>query len=132
MKTDIYDETFLARVYRTSAFLWAFLALAWLVVLSWPAAIGWTVGSAVSFGILRSLEITVRRYFVPGEEGAKYALARFSIGKLFIIIAILSIVIITGGKSFSLIVAFCAGLVLTQAVIFLKVLGMLICQYFNE
>lgn len=126
------DGSFLRRVYRTSVFLWAFGLLAAWSVAGLPAALGWTLGSGVSFGILWSLEWIVRRVIVPGSQGAKRDFARFSILKLVAVAAVLIGVVELGGKSFALIVAFCAGVVLTQAVIFLKVLGKLICNYSND
>lgn len=126
------DEAFINRVYRTSAFLWGFGVLVAWSIAGPMAAIGWTVGSGVSFGTLKSLDWVVRRAFVPGNLAARRDLARFSILKLVVLGGVLVGTVLLGGRSFALIVAFCAGVVLTQAVIFLKVVGMLICQYSND
>ncbi|MCE5314572.1 MAG: hypothetical protein ABFD49_08130 [Armatimonadota bacterium] len=140
------DDAFIKRVYRSSAFLWAFGLLVLLglwpyltakgVALSpkwgWLAGLGWTLGSAVSVATLWSLEWIVRRAFVPGNIQAKRNLGRFSLVKLVVIAIVLAVIAKLGGKSFALISAFCAGVVLTQAVIFLKVLGMLICEHSND
>ncbi len=140
------DEAFIKRVYASSAYLWAFgvlISLAiWQLLISrgleparyWGlmTALGWTMGSLMSVGTLWSLEWIVRRAFIPGNLGAKKNLFKFSLAKLVLIILFLALAVKLGGKSFSFIVAFCAGVVLTQAVIFLKVLGKLICEHFND
>lgn len=131
-KTEI-DEAFFGRVYRTSAFLWAFGLLVCFARFGWQAAAGWTVGSAVSVGILRSLEWSIRRFFVPDNPAAQGQLAKLSIVKLFVLLAVLAMVVLVGGKSFAFIGAFCIGILLTQAVICFKVLGMaLIRQSAND
>lgn len=128
VKTEI-DEAFFGRVYRTSAFLWAFGVLVCLAKLGWKAAAGWTVGSALSFGILRSLDWGIRRFFVPDNPGAQGQLGKLSIVKLFVLLAVLVGVVLLGGKSFAFIGAFCIGILLTQAVICFKVLGMALIRH---
>ena len=59
MKTTTIDEGFIGRVYRTSAALGAFLLLACLCFRAFHLAAGWVVGSALSFGITRSLEVVI-------------------------------------------------------------------------
>ena len=82
-KTTIeIDEHFIARVYRTSAWVWAIGLLAALSVGAFYFAIGWTVGSAMSVGILWSLDYIIRKTIVPGAEGARSSLAKFSVVKL--------------------------------------------------
>jgi hypothetical protein len=139
------DDAFIKRVYRTSISMWGFGALVWLglwQVLTargwtlspnwgWMAALGWTLGSAMSVGLLWSLERIIRRAFVPGNTEAKRNLGRFSLVKLVVVAAILAIIVIFGGRSFALVGAFCAGVALTQAVMFFKVVGMLICERFS-
>ncbi|MCL5104733.1 MAG: hypothetical protein M1133_11560 [Armatimonadetes bacterium] len=130
MKTKI-DKAFIKQVYRTSAFIWAFGVVVCLRLGRYDAAIGWTLGSAISMAVLRSLEVVVRASFVPGNERARGALAKFSIAKLLVVTVLLSGVVLLGGKNFTLIMGFVVGLVLTQAVIFLKVLGVLIIERLN-
>ena len=125
------DEGFLGRVYRTSAYVWAFVALLLLSLAGWPAAAGWTVGSALSLGVLRSLEVVIRRSFVPGVPNARGSLTKLSVVKLPLILLVLGLVVWLGRNSFAFIIAFCAGVVLTQTVIFLKVLGMLFVERLN-
>jgi len=120
------DEGFLGRVYRTSAVVWAIgTAISWGVA-GPAAAVGWTVGSALSMGVLRGFEWMARRSFVPGAHETRRDFARFSIVKLPIILLVLVGVVLIGGRSFEPIAAFCAGIILTQAVIVLKALGLVI------
>ncbi|MCX8052375.1 MAG: hypothetical protein N3B12_01075 [Armatimonadetes bacterium] len=127
METGI-DEGFLGRVYRTSAFLWAIGTLVSWNLGGLPAAAGWTVGSALSIGVLRGFEQLANRYFVPGSKYSRRDFARFSAAKLPIILLVLVGLVLIGGRSFEAIAAFCAGVILTQAVIVLKALGILIVR----
>ena len=127
METEI-DDGFLGRVYRTSAVLWAIgTAISWGLA-GLPAAVGWTVGSALSMGVLRGFEWMVRRSFVPGTPNAQRNFSRFHVAKLPIILVVIAGVVLIGGRSFELIAAFCAGIILTQAVIVLKALGLVIVR----
>lgn len=117
------DEGFIGRVYRTSAYVWLIGALAWWALLGVWAAAGWTVGSAVSVALVRSLEIVIRRYFVPGYTQARGALTRFSIIKLIAIAVVLTGVVWAGKYSVLFVVAFCVGALLAQSVIVLKVIA---------
>ena len=126
------DEAFIKRVYRTSVYVWLFVTLVLLSFRSLGGVAGWTLGSAVSMGTLWSLEWIVRRAFVPGNLNAKSALAKFSFLKIAAILPILGMAVWAGTYSVAYVFAFCAGVVLTQAVIFLKVLGMLISRHSND
>ena len=132
-KTEI-DEAFVARVYRTSAVVWAFGALAFASAWNWQSALGWTIGSAVSFGVLWSLSWVIRRVMVPGVDprSAKTALLKFSLLQIPGIVAVMAGMVLLGGRSFPLILGFFFGVVLTQGVIFLKVIGILICERIND
>ena len=145
MTTEI-DDAFITRVYRTSAYLWGFGVLVWmslwqgLMAKGWKlspdwgllAVLGWTLGSAMSVGTLWSLSWIIHRAFVPGNIAAKRNLGKFSLAKLVVVTLVLAVVVRFGGRSFALVGAFCAGVVLTQGVIFLKVIGMLICEHSND
>lgn len=125
MGTDL-DESFLARVYRTSAVLWA-VGVSVLGGLGREnIAIGWTVGSGTSIGLLRGIEWTVRRFFVPGRLVNNRDLVKILAIRLAVIVPFIGVIVLLGGRSFGFIVGFCAGLVLTQSVIVLKVLGVLL------
>jgi hypothetical protein len=120
------DEGFIGRVYRTSAVVWAVgVAVSWSLAGS-AAALGWTVGSALSMGVLRGFEWVARRSFVPGANNPRRDFTRFAIVKLPIILLVLTGFVLLGGRSFAAVAAFCAGVILTQAVIVLKALGLMI------
>ena len=120
------DEGFIRRTYRTSLVVWGTGVLIFLIRQWWYAAIGFTVGSAVSLGILASLERVIRRTVVPGATGVDKTLAKVGIVKLLIIVVVIIGVVIT--RRFDLILAFCAGVGLTQVVMFLKVIGLLLIE----
>lgn len=126
------DQEFISRVYRTSLCLWALGIVLCLILMSWMGAVGWTLGAATSVGLLKSLEWFVPKAFAPGGVRARGQLVRFSLAKLAVIVVILSGIVILGGRSFPLILGFSAGLLLTQATIFFKVLGKLICERTND
>jgi len=127
VKAEI-DDGFIGRVYVSSAYLWAFVALAVFALWGIVAAAGWTIGCALSVGILRSLEWVVKRNFVPGADKAKQEFAKFSLVKLALVVIILIGVVLAGGSNFGFVAAFCAGLLLAQVVIVAKVLGMLVAE----
>ena len=122
------DQGFIGRVYRTSAYVWAFGLMVGWSTSGYAAALGWTLGSAVSVGLLRGIEWFIGRTVVPGNARAKRLLVVVALLHWPMLIAALAAGIWFGRGSFPYIVAFCAGLVLTQAVIVLKVVGMLVNQ----
>lgn len=128
MKTTIIDEGFIGRVYKTSAVVGLFgLLIAWGAG-GVVAAVGWTAGALVSVGVLASLDRVVRRCFVPGEARAMKEFAKLSIVKLFVILAVLCLAVWIGKFSLKFLFAFCAGLMLVQAVMVLKTFGIIICE----
>lgn len=92
------------------------------------AAAGWTVGALVSTGILASLEWVIRRSFVPGATRARSTLAKFSLAKLPLVLLVLGLVVWLGRLSTAFLLAFCAGVLLTQTVITMKALGIALCE----
>jgi hypothetical protein len=126
----VTDEGFIRRTYRTSIIVWAIATVTLMAFRLWYETLGFTIGSAVSIGILMSLDTTIRRLFVPGSTGAVKKLFKVGFVKLLIIAAVLIGVIKIG--RFDLIVAFCAGVLLTQSVMFLKVIGALLAKRVAE
>jgi len=126
------DNGFLGRVYRTSAIVCAVGFLVWWATMGLYAALGWVAGSLVSLAVVRSLEIVIRWQFVPGNPRAGSALARFSVLKVLAALVILSLAVIAGRYGYEFIVAFCAGILLAQAVIILKVLGKALSSRLSE
>lgn len=126
------DEGFIGRVYRTSVYVWAFgLMVSWSIAGA-HAALGWTVGSAVSLGLLRGIEWFIRGTMRPGNERAGRAVVIVGLLHWPVLIGVLGVAIWLGRAHFLYIVAFCAGLALTGAVILLKVVGMLVNQRLNK
>ncbi len=111
------DAKYFSRVYAISAIVWGLGLLVLICAGSLRAAVGWTTGAALSMGVLRSLELVIRSSFVPGNRRAGATLARWSIVKLLAAGAVISLLVIAGGRDFALIGAFCAGIMLTQLVI---------------
>lgn len=131
VKTEI-DDAFIKRVYKTSAYVWGFVALVLLSFGQWWAIAGWSWGSILSAGTLWSLQYIIRRAFVPENIKAKTQLGKFSILKIAAVIPILLVAVWACKHSTAFIFAFFAGVLLTQTVIVLKVLGIAICQYSND
>jgi len=126
------DEGFIGRVYRTSGYVWVFGALvAWSAAGPY-AALGWTVGSAVSVGVLAAIELMVKRAARPGDARAGRKLMRIAALHWPVILAVLAAAIWLGERRISYVIAFCVGLGLAQAVIVLKAFGALILQYLNR
>lgn len=126
------DEAFLARVYRMSAVVWAFGLLVFWSILGWRAALGWTVGCAISMGLLAGVQWVVRSVVTPDNPRAKRMLTVIALLHWPVLIGVLAAAVLLARGHFSYIVAFCAGLILTQAVIVLKVVGMLVNQRLNK
>lgn len=103
--------------------LWLAGLAACVLVGSPQAAAGWTVGAAVSAGTLCSLEYAIRRGFVPGNPHAGKTLARLSIVKLVVAVAVISALLIGYGRNIAVVGAFCSGVVLTQLVIIAREVG---------
>ena len=127
METGI-DLRFISRVYPASVIVWAIgVAVSWRLG-GFAAAAGWTAGSALSMGVLWGFEWIARRSFAPGSPNAQRDFVRFCAVKLPIILLALVAVVLVGGRSFAAVAAFCAGVVLTQTVIVLKVLGLIVVK----
>lgn len=114
------DENYFRRVYRSSVIIWFICCpVAWWLG-GLPAVAGWTVGSGLSIGVMRSFEWMARRLFVPGATESNRDFTRFSILKLPVILAVVAALVLVGGRSLPAIVGFCAGVLLTQSVIVIK------------
>lgn len=122
------DEGFLGRVYRTSAYVWAFGALAIWSYFGLHAALGWTFGSAISVGLLFGIEWIVRKAVTPGNIRAKKVLTNVAALHWPIILAAMALAIWLSQRRVAYLVAFIAGLGLAQAVIVLKTLGAILVK----
>ena len=126
------DEGFLGRVYRTCVYVWAFGALAAWGYFGPHAALGWTFGSAISVGLLYAIEWIVRKTVTPGNLRAKKVLTTIAALHWPIILAIMALAVWLSGRRIAYLIAFSAGLGLTQAVIVLKTVGAMIVERTNK
>src|SRR5688572_16345681 len=62
----LLSNGYLRRVYRTTLWVWAVVATLLLVNQGLPAFLGLTMGTAISVGSLRLLELTVLLFLRPG------------------------------------------------------------------
>ena len=129
--TGTVDEAFIGRTYKTSIYLWVFGVFVCWAISGIYAIAGWTLGAAVSLGILRSLEVIVRKAFVPGAQKPKLELLKLGLVKIVGVLLVLALVVWIGKHSYSFVAGFCVGVALTQVVMFLKVVGMLVSQRLN-
>lgn len=126
------DEGFIRRVYITSGYVWAFGLLASWSVSGWRAALGWTVGSGLSIGLLRAIEWFVRSAVRAGHKPVRKQLLIVAIIHWPVLVGVLAGGLWLARGDFPYIVAYCVGLALTQLIIVLKVVGMLVNQYLNR
>ncbi len=126
------DEGFITRVYKTSAVVWAFGVLAAWSIAGWFAALGWTVGSAISVGLLAAIEWMVRRAVRPGNERAGKSLLKAAALHWPAILLILAAAVWLGGGKLVYLLAFVAGLGLVQMVMAAKALGIAINELINR
>jgi len=117
------EDRFLPGVYRTSAVLWLVVGVVLAGLRCWSGLIGWAIGSALSFGVVKSLEVVIRRSFVTGNVTAGRSLTRLSLVKLPVILIVLIGIATIGRRDFVVIGAFCAGAVLVQLAMVLNTLG---------
>jgi hypothetical protein len=83
---------------------------------SWRAALGWSIGSLISGGVVRGVEVAVRGAISPGSLDGKRVLARFTFVKMVAVCAAIVLVILTAGSDAQIIIGMCVGLLLVQAV----------------
>ena len=126
------DEGFLRRVYITSTMVWAFGALATWSFAGLHAALGWTLGSAISVGLLAGIEWIVRKAVTPGNLRAKKVLTNVALLHWPIVLAVMALAIWMSGRRIAYLVALIAGLGLAQAVIVLKTIGAMLVERLNK
>lgn len=124
------DSGFLKRVYRTSTAVWLFVLLWCAALRSTSAAIGVTIGFAISFGSLVLVERLVKALF-PSDPAQQ---SRRSVAKLLILAfvkyAIIGVVL-WGALRFGIAkpAGIAIGLGLPTAVIALKALGIVLTPH---
>lgn len=85
---------------------------------------GWTLGSVISGGVVRGVEVAVRAAIVPGMTDAKGRLARYTLLKMVAVAVAIVVVLLVAGSNVRVIFGMVAGLMLVQTIMLL--LGILI------
>jgi hypothetical protein len=118
------DTGFIGRVYRTSAAVWVF-ALLWCAALrSVPAAVGITIGFAISVGSLMVLERLVTALFSPEAVGQARRATRKLLAVAFVKYAVIGAILWGALRSgWASPAGLVIGIGLPQAVMFLKAVG---------
>lgn len=123
---ELYGEGYFPRVYRTSLVSFAVLALLVGGRWGWPGLIGLSYGAAISLGSLRAIEWAVRALFRPGVR----LNPRFLVALIVLKLPLLAVVLAGGAwlavHQFANPFALAGGVVLVQAVMFLKAVGSLL------
>jgi hypothetical protein len=121
-----FDLGFVRRVYRTSAIVYAIVALCVLAYAGVPAWLGLTAGVALALGSLRLIEWSVERFVaaVRGEQPAPRALLMLIAGAKYLLLGLAIAAVVWAAQLGVLdLPAFVGGIVLVHAVIALKAVG---------
>lgn len=126
------DEGFIRRVYKTCAYVWAFVGLGVWSFAGPHTAFGWTFGAVISVGLLAGIEWIVRKAVRPGHTREKKLLTNAAVLHWPIILGIMALAVWLSGRRIAYLIAFIAGLGLAQVVIVLKTLGAMLVDRMNE
>lgn len=119
------DDRFLARTYRTSAWVLALILLFLWGMGRFQAMWSVGAGAALGAGVLRLYEWLVRSAITPGRQWNRRAMVKVVLLKLPAITLLIYWVVRSGWFDLA---AFAAGVALVQTVIFLKAVGLLLVQ----
>lgn len=126
---ELYGEGYFPRVYRTSLVSFVVLALILGGRWGWPGLIGLSYGAAISLGSLRAIEWAVRALFQPGVR----LNPRFLVALIVLKLPLLAVVLAGGAwlavHQLANPFALAGGVVLVQAVMFLKAVGSLLVAH---
>lgn len=120
------DEGFIRRTYRTSA--WVLLLVALFLSGLGKFRVAWSIaaGAALALGVLRGFEWMAQTWMAPERKStARMVTAKFTALKLPVLALVLYLVVRSGWFDLA---AFAGGVVLVQAVIFLKAVGQYLVQ----
>lgn len=119
----LFSNGYLRRVYRTTLWVWAVVAVLLFVNQGLPAFLGLTMGTAISVGSLRLLELTVLLFLRPGVVTKPNQVAVLLNLKLPLLTVLLGGAVWASVIGVANIFALVGGIVLVQAVIVLKAVG---------
>jgi hypothetical protein len=126
------EGDYLRRAYSLSVWLWGVGCVASFLLQGWQAMAGWTVGCALSAAVVGSLEMAIRRHFVPGNLQAKRNLLRVYAAKVPIILVFLVMAVLAGRGSLPFIAGLGAGIILVQTAIVLRTAALVIAEYARD
>lgn len=125
----VLDEGFPKRVFNTSLFFMAIIALCSTSFRSFEISYSVLIGCAISLGLCRLQWWTVQQFFQRGTQSGKQYFALINLLKYFVLCVIFYIMF----RYLQVhVIAFLAGLSLVPAVISLKTLGMVFVNYLNS
>ncbi|MGQ9455714.1 MAG: hypothetical protein ACUVRS_03860 [Armatimonadota bacterium] len=125
METTI-EKWFLSSVYRTAGAVWTIgVGVSWIFGGSSVLA-GWTAGSVLSVGVLRVIELAVKRFLSSITDKPRHFLAKLLLVELSIIVPAVVAIVLIGGHSLPFIVGVFAGLSLSQISIVFNALGLVL------
>src|SRR5688500_16196976 len=116
------DLDFIHRVYRTTlivallagALVWERFGLA--------ALLGWLLGVALSLGILRSAELSVRTFLKPDQQSVRPMVAS-SLGKTAVVFVLILLAFLGAERGWINLIALAAGFPLPGLILALKLIG---------
>lgn len=131
-KTTEIDEAFIKRVLYTSILLTLIGATYFLGYWGNDGVLGWITGCGISIAMWQAISWTVKRTFIAGNKNSlrQFGLQYF-LGQI-VSISILGIIVWFGRGSWQFLVSMLSGVILTPAVVTLKIIGMLVNSRINR
>ena len=131
-KTTEIDEAFIKRVLYTSILLTALGATYFLGYWGYDGVLGWFAGCGISIAMWQAIAWTVKKTFIAGNTNtSKQFGLQYFIGQI-ILIVILGAIVWFGKGSWQFLVSMLSGVILTPAVVTLKVAGILVNSWINR
>ncbi|HHT9153939.1 MAG TPA: ATP synthase subunit I [Candidatus Hypogeohydataceae bacterium YC40] len=125
----ILDEGFPYRVYYTSLFIIAIMALGSASFQSFEVPSSLLAGSALSLGLCKLQWWTVRRFFLKGHHGRQKFFLRVTLLKYFLLCVFFYITFCYLQLH---VIAFLVGISLVPAVVTFKMAGIVLVNYLNS
>lgn len=126
----MFTGDYIVRVQKTSAVVLVVAVACSLALQQYLVAAGLVAGAIVGIATLWSLDWIVRRTMIPGATQGKKSLMKYLLLKYPLLAAVLIPVVLT--RSFTFILAFIGGMLITHLVILLKAVGGMLNQRMNS